>query len=573
MQQLRNRGTFAPLVFVTLFALIAAAYMLISRAATSAVSLESETGQATAQVGGGNDSAASGGAYIRFAPNYTSAGTLDTHTVLLDGSNKIVSWVAGQGKAYGTVSKLAWDYLKALPNTANGKPAYFSYSYMDPSKTPSTPVGWPHNPAGLYGMLIESALRYYQYSGDAAVLQIARNVADHHLANGMTAAGDNWASVPYASGDAGSLTYKGASYGNTTGTGDGVGVIQPDKIGELGVGMVQLYKVTGDQKYLDAATSWASVLASHIRTGSATQSPWPFRVVASSGAVKEQYCAHVISPIELFDELIRLNAGNVAAYQTARTTAWNWMMIYPMQNNVWSQYFEDVGFSSSSSSNLNQLNAMMTARYLLLHPEMDAAWEAHVRGLITWVENTFGVSQYGATIVREQQVFAYPMGSHTSRYASVNALLYARTGDAAAKEKAYRSFNWATYMARSNGVVLDGPEVNNQWFTDGYGDYVRHFMIGMGAVPEWSPASQDHLLQTSTVVKSVTYGTGVVAYQTFDAAATDTLHLTAMPTGVSAGGVALVSRADLTQPGWMYNANTGVLTVYHTNSGSVSIRY
>ena len=101
---------------------------------------------------------------------------------------------------------------------------------------------------------------------------------------------------------------------------------------------------------------------------------------------------------------------------------------------------------------------MMTARYLLLHPETDANWETHVRGLIAWVDDNFGVDDaVGATIVREQNAFYYPMGSHTSRFASVNALLAAATGDTAAKTTAYYSLNWATYMARPNGVVIDGP--------------------------------------------------------------------------------------------------------------------
>ncbi|TAH32475.1 hypothetical protein EYC59_05900 [Candidatus Saccharibacteria bacterium] len=204
---------------------------------------------------------------------------------------------------------------------------------------------------------------------------------------------------------------------------------------------------------------------------------------------------------------------------------------------------------------------------------MDAQWETHVRGLISWVESTFGVSQYGATIIKEQEAFAHPMGSHTSRYASVNALLYERTGDTAAKEKAYRAYNWSTYMARSNGVVIDGPEVNNQWFTDGYGDYVRHFMVGMGAVPQWSPTAENHLLQTTSLVKSVTYSTGSITYQTFDASSTETLHLTAKPSSVQAGGTSLLERSDLSAPGWTYDATTGTVKVFHTNSASVAVQY
>ena len=186
---------------------------------------------------------------------------------------------------------------------------------------------------------------------------------------------------------------------------------------------------------------------------------------------------------------------------------------------------------------------MMTARYLLEHPEFDANWQTHVSRLLTWTDSTFGQASFGATAIREQvPIFPYIMGSHTSRFASVNAMYYEKTGDLAAKEKAYRSFNWATYMARSNGIDIDGPDVNNQWFTDGYGDYIRHFITGMAAVPEWSPANQTHLLRSSSVVKNISYGTNNVTYTTFDGTATEVLHISFNPVSITADGVTLPHR-------------------------------
>lgn len=497
--------------------------------------------------------------------------TLNGHAVMVDGSNKIVSWVANQDQAYDAVAGLTWNYLlHQVPNDpATGQPAYLSRSYIDPNT--QAMAGWPSNPAGLNAMLIESALRYYQYSGNAEVLGLAKRVADNHLANGMTLATDNWANVPYSSGDAGSLTYHGASYGNSTGVGDGAGYLEPDKVGEFGQALLKLYEQTGITAYRDAAINAANALASHVQPGSTNASPWPYRVNAATGAVREAYTAHVIAPIELFDELMRLGLGNVSAYQTARTTAWNWMMQYPMVNNYWSGYFEDVPIKTSPSSNRNQLLAMMTARYLLQHPETDPSWETHVRGLISWVESVFGVGQYGATTVKEQEAFMHVMGSHTSRYASINALLYEKTGDVAAKEKAYRAFNWATYMTRPNGVGIDGPTVNNEWFTDSYGDYIRHFMVGMGAVPEWAPAGQTHMVAGTSVVTSMTYAPTGVNYTTFDASGIEKFKLGGTPTGVTAGGVALAQRSDLAAEGWVYDAATGVLSVRHDVSGTVAV--
>jgi hypothetical protein len=214
----------------------------------------------------------------------------------------------------------------------------------------------------------------------------------------------------------------------------------------------------------------------------------------------------------------------------------------------------------------------MVARYLLQHPEFDPNWEAHVRGLINWVETTFLQIWFGANTIHEQQVFNWSIGSHTSRYASVNALLYEKTGDTLAKEKAYRSFNWASYMCRSNGVSIDGPDVNNQWFTDGYAELMRHFMTGVGAVPEWSPANQTHLVRSSSVIKNISYGTNnSVSYTTYDTSSTEVLHINFNPVTITANGVVLPHRSDLSQQGWTLDVATKKLKIYHTHATQIVI--
>lgn len=501
----------------------------------------------------------------------SSPGSLNQRTVIAYPSNKIIPWTSNPINGYDTVMYLAWNYLlNTVPNDpSTGKPAYYSRSYIDPNT--QAMINWPHNPAGLYGMLTESALKYYGYSGNANVMQLASNVALWHLDHGMTLPADNWPSVPYASGDAGTLNYNGADVGNSNGQGDGDGYIEPDKIGELGNAWLQLYKYNGNIRFRDAAIQVANVLSNKIRTGSVNQSPWPFRVNAHTGAVREEYCSNIIPPINLLDNLLAAGLGDTSAYRTARNIAWSWMMTYPMTNNAWAQYFEDVSVQATYNGNLNQYNAMMVARYLLEHPQFDPNWETHVRGLITWVENVFGQSSYGATSVREQQQFFFAMGSHTARYASVNALLYEKTGDLAAKEKAYRAFNWATYMCRNNGVVIDGPDVNNQWFTDGYGDYVRHFMTGLSASPDWVPANQTRLLRSSSVIKNISYGISNVSYSVFDSSSVEVLHINFNPVTIMVDSVVLPRRSNLDQAGWTLDVATKTLRIYHARGTNIII--
>jgi hypothetical protein len=132
---------------------------------------------------------------------------------------------------------------------------------------------------------------------------------------------------------------------------------------------------------------------------------------------------------------------------------------------------------------------------LLLNPKSDPDALSKAQTLISWVQSTFGIQQFGATTIAEQLVYFYPMGSHTSRYGSVLALLAKATGDQNLKDQALRSLNWATYMLRPDEEVIVGPlgpDSDHVWFTDGYGDYIRHFVSAMVTFPEWARKDPIH---------------------------------------------------------------------------------
>jgi len=516
---------------------------------------------------------------VGFAAPLPAQDTLNRHQVVLDSGGKLLSWVAPPDRAYDRVLRLAWDFLlHTVPVESNGLKTYFTYCCMDQDTLHGT--AWPHNPAGLYGMFADSGAAYYAYSGDRAVVELVESLLDYELAHGTTPSDWAWGRVPYASSDHGAREFRGAHsflYSKNPAVGDGYGVIEPDKVGELGMGYLKFYELTGEVRYRDAALACADLLARHVRAGDATHSPWPFRVYAESDVPREEYSSNVIGPVRLFDELVRLNLGDVPAYRRARGAAWTWMMDYPMKNHHWSGYFEDVPWYEKPE-NFNQYSAMETARYILFHPEYDPDWKVHVADLLGWVEKTFVVDvpkepavQWGANAVSEQLGDMNKMGSHTSRYASVNALWYEKTGDLAAKEKAFRSFNWASYMCRENGLVNVGPIDQTLWFSDGYGDYIRHFLAGLGAVPEWAPSGESHLLRSSSVVRSVSHLPEEVNYQTFDAASTEVVRLNFAPRRVLADGRELSRRRDLNQPGWVFDEPGGVLRLRHEDSRTIRI--
>jgi hypothetical protein len=485
--------------------------------------------------------------------------TLGGHAVKLDPSGRLLSWVSEESP-YASVAERAWRALETrFPVQDNGLETWLAHSRFDPETHAG--VNWPHNPAGLYAMLTDSAVLWYAFSGDRAALDLACKALDHQIEHGSTPADWDWARVPYASADPGATEYGGADDGwcDFCGRGDGVGVIEPDKVGELGFAYMQAFEAIGAARYKQAAIACADALVKHARPGDAVRSPWPFRVHADTNVAREEYSANVVGALTLFDELARLGLGDTGAYRRTRDDVLGWLERVPMTSGAWSGYFEDIEIQSDPSSNPNQYIPMRVARWLMAHPGEDPAWRDHVAGLTAWVERTFGVDtdrewgrQFGAVVLSEQIADMAKMGSHTARFGATLALWAEKTGDASARERAERSLNWATYMCGTDGTVAVGEDPNEGWwFSDGYGDYIRHFLVAMGAVPGWAPPGEDHILRSTSVVTHVSYSRGRVAWTTFDDDSTETLRLARPPSAVVAGGWPLAERSDTDAPGYV----------------------
>lgn len=479
------------------------------------------------------------------------ADQLISHTVMLDSDGKLVPWTS-----FGRVMDLGWQAFERIPVQGNGLRTYFTYSRFnaDPDHL-FEGIAWAHNPAGLTAMLVGGATAYYAYSGDHKLLDQVRESVDYQLAHGTTPSDWDWASVPFASSFPGALEYEGADdrvfcqNSEACGRGDGVGFIEPDKVGELGLGYLKFYDLSGEPRYLSAALACANQLARHVRTGDANHSPWPFRVDAREGkVVREEYTANALGPIALFDALAREGIAD-AGLRRARATAWNWLMRYPMQNMNWQGYFEDIPIHPEPTENPNQYIALETARYLMQHPELDSHWRQHARALIDWVTSSFAIdfqgssgfesgTQYGAEVLSEQVDDMAKMGSHTSRFASVLALYAELTGDRTVLERAFRSLSWASYTCDAEGIVKVGTnEIEGYWFSDGYGDYMRHFQSALASQPDWAPAGEDHLLRTDSVIRRVAYAPGLVSYEAAHAEGREVLSLRAAPVSVFCGGL------------------------------------
>jgi hypothetical protein len=514
------------------------------------------------------------------------------HDAVLDAQGKLLAWYQPQKNlGYDHVIRIGWDFIEhKVPlddQHGTGVKIYLINSVYDGKTLQGT--YWQHNPAMVYASFVDSLMGWYPYSGDEEAIQAVRGMLDYQLAHGTTPADWEWPEVPFATSCANETDY-GRCIENLPH--DFYGGIETDKVGELGTGYALFYKLTGERKYLDAAIRCAQALARHVRAGDADHTPWPFRLDARTGVTLalEEYGGNVAGPLRLFDELIALNAGAVPAFRAARDLALKWLLEFPLNHdsrawNKWAGYFEDI---PRHTDDVNQLTPMMAAYYILAREDpakVDPLWMGHVGRLLDWVRIKLGRGPFfGAQAIDEQTTpdasfgccSRAGQGDHTARWAAINAMFYEKTHDGQAREDAFRSLNYGTYFAGSDGrIACCGVDYHDSfWFSDGYADYMRHFQWAMGAVPELAPAGADHLLRSSSVVQKVHYASHSVQYRTFDASATEVLRLSFKPARVSAGGVVLHERADSRAAGYALQMLAGgdwILRVRHVDSGDVSI--
>jgi hypothetical protein len=506
------------------------------------------------------------------------------HPVQLDGQGKLLPWPMPNDIGYSYSSHILTQWT-ILWDQYNRQRLLYYYCCFDFDRTTFEMAPDPHwvNSTGYLRAMLQGFIeRLYPYTGDPRTLIFLEDFVDYELENGLTPEGYAWSQVPYASANPGAKRYSGWSQ-------HGEDYIEPHVVGEDGYGYLRLYEMTGNTKYLRAAIRCADALVKNYKLGDENHSPWPVRLYArdgkADGGPMGPYSANVIEPIMLFDELIRLQQGDIAGYTRVRAAAWEWFEKYPLTNNVWVGYFEDV---SPSMGNMNQVIPLEFARYVLLHPEKDPQWREHARKLIEWVKTTPKWPKYivhGATVTTEQGDGVHfccnepnqCCDSHTSRLAAVEAMYFAKTDDVAYREAAFRSYNWVTYF---QGLSRDAhaPFSTQWWFTDEFADGPRRLMDAFWAVPEWAPADESHLLGSSSVVTKIAYGKGSVTYSTFDPQSSDVLRLDFVPDFITADGKPLTRRKDkdkdteLDQPGFTFDDSIHVLRIRHDNARDIDVQ-
>jgi hypothetical protein len=505
-----------------------------------------------------------------------------THKVVLDNLSKIISWISPQSIAYDRFLRDRWNFIiRGIPNSPgpaprSGYPQYYFYcAYKDQKMIPDT---WMNDIGEKIPNWFESARLYYQYSGDQRVMDIVGRFISYTLSHGSSPSSFAWPDFPYTTTNAGDTIFRGFTNSKKLVLHE----VQVDHAGDIGFTYYKLYLYTGDEKFKTAAIRVADVLAAEARTGSATQSVWPYRVVMLDGRVTAEYCANWMGSYSLFDHLVHANLGHVKAYQAAMTKARNFMLSFPMKTGCWTDGHTDTDVNSFTyKSNMSASNQVL---YILDHPDFDPMFKADIPKLIQWTETNFVLhsapgepsTQWGANIVGEQDGFLPKMDYQTARYGAECAGWYAISGDTSYREKAYRALNWVTYCSDSDGMAFESPLSHGvtSWWSDCYGEGPRMFYIALAAIPEWAPPGQNHILYSRNLLREVVYGKNKISYISTEPDNMEYVKLAFKPSFVKINGKIILQSDKLRDDVYVIRAlgnNDYVITIKQSAVGPVSL--
>ena len=487
------------------------------------------------------------------------------HQAVHDDHGVIAPWYSGLNGQCDFRVRIAAETLKRYPwtTTSNAVAAYPHYVFSGVWQiasngviTPKTPSDWANADIGQRATsLLNGWVDYYRYTGDPAAIAHATYMADFLIDWCQTPANHPWPGLFI------SVPVKGKAYGRC----DPNGMIQLDLCGSAGLGLLRAYQLTGNRRWFDTARHWAELLAARCNLNPAAD-PWPRYANPEAAPWKDnKQTGGVTMILSFLDELIRLSQPGpdgsiIAARDAGRRYLRDRLLPAWTTNDTWGRYFWDW-----ANPVQNCLTTPDAAGYLLDHPDVFPNWRTDARNILTLFLNHSSVAPESGGDVYSG-AWAYPEANNCcGRSLWYAPLCVAPTiahwavlaNSEWGRELAYRQLVLQTYDIHSTGVSEDNIEggtiVNGDWFNIAHPMAFRFVLSAIGWLPKELGASREnHIVRSTAVVSSITYGAGRIRYSTFDAPAEtmEVLRLSFTPKSVRADGRWLRKRAELGANGY-----------------------
>jgi len=438
----------------------------------------------------------------------------------------------------------------------------------------------PRATRSIFGMQ-----EYYAYSGDPYAFGLVKMTADYLITNCRTASDHEWPGMII------SAPTRGKMYGEC----DPHGFIQLDNSAACGLALVRAYKMTGDLTYLDTAIELARVFAERCNHDEG-EDPWPRYanpedVTWGQKENGNRMTGGVSYVITFLDELSKMSevedkVSILRAIDTGERYLRERLLPNWFDNPTWGYNYWD---ASGGFSNHNVV--YWTSRYILSHKDRFPNWRSDVRRIMTIMLNRTSPNPTGENGVYSGS-WVHTESSHccrdTNGYGPQRTaglfLQYADEADSEwAKELGRRMVILSSYDAKKTGMIIDGlvshkPLVAKNWFKIAVLNPIVFFVRNMSWMPEhFAPNRENHLLRSSSVVRNIVYGDGIIEYETYDAPenCVDVLRLAFSPTLVTADGITLRQKNELDTNGYSIDVlsnGDAVVTIRRDGLKSVEIR-
>ncbi len=393
--------------------------------------------------------------------------------------HKVPGWTGDMAPARFPYAETATRIMRWLARDSGegrydqGAPPYFwhaeIYNTTD-SVITTNPRAFPalHNPLG-----VQAFLAYARSGTDPALraeaMHRARALADFTIAH-STPADHRYAFLPYHTIAQGRLGLHG---GHRPDLHD---IVEPNKAGHMGVAYLDLFDVTGDSSYREAAARIAATLAETQNDDGS----WYYRVNSVTGATEEQYTSTGVFALLLLDRIRRLAPD--ARYQQAYDAILTWMLENPVRTYRWENIFDDTAYTGPYT-NQGNYDALFMGRFLLDHASDDARFVGWAEDLFRWVDDNFVLyaedpfmpyRAYTPTVT-EQWRYYWPMDVHTANWLLFLIRLWQVTGSDGYRQRAIGAANVVTQCQMTDGRSTtyvpdaDGGVRGHQGRDDWYG--------------------------------------------------------------------------------------------------------
>ena len=516
------------------------------------------------------------------------------HEAVEDRHGVIAPWYRAQNGQVDFRVRIAAETLKRYPwvradqSVAAGPHFVFNGHWRiarDGTITvPAKPTPWHNGDLGQRAAyVLASLIDYYRYAGDPAAIALISVLADHLLDHCQTPADHLWPRFLV------SCPVQGRHYGDA----DPRGYIQLDIVAEVGAELVRASQLTGNRRWLDAARHWADLLAEK-RNRRPGEPPWgryanPHDVRWGKTQTGNRQTGGVAFLLAFFDQLIRIGyTGQDGSLLEARDAGRRYLrdQLLPRWtvDETWGRNYWDWE-DPVQAENVTEWVALQ----LMDHPDAFPNWRADARNILSLFLNRTSVCRRSSGDVYSG-AWAYPESSaccgRSLWYGPMElAGAYARYGVLAdsewAREMGRRQILLATYATHETGVVEDnldgGAVVAGGWFKIAHPMALKHVLAAMAWLPDVLGANREnHILRSGSVVTSVVYGKGRIAYTTSDAPgpSVDLLRLAFSPTRVTADGKPLVQRQGVEANGYHVRPLSGgdcIVTIRHDGCRDVVV--